>query len=297
MGVGRVVLVAGILVLLFIPYLLWGTGLKTAHSQSLLRAQFSVEQHKAGITPVRAPVAPVKKGATPPQVAPTVADPAIGSPVGTIDIPKIGLNMMVVEGTDEIRLQEGPGHYPATPLPGEAGNAAIAGHRTTYLHPFYDLDQLVPGDPILVTTAQGAFLYSVLRSEVVLPTDVAVVDPTPTPQLTLTTCNPRYSASQRLVVHAALTASALAHPTTPVAAVATSKPSHHAPPPPPPSKNWAVAILWGVVVAGVITAVWIGAGMTRSWTRAGILTGGLAIWLCVVFLFFQSLAPLLPASY
>lgn len=296
MGVGRVVLVAGILVLLFIPYLLWGTGLKTAHSQSLLRAQFSVEQHKAGITPVRAPVAPANKGATPPQVAPTVADPAIGSPVGTIDIPKIGLNMMVVEGTDEIRLQEGPGHYPGTPLPGEAGNAAIAGHRTTYLHPFYNLDQLVPGDPILVTTAQGAFLYSVLRSEVVLPTDVAVVDPTPTPQLTLTTCNPRYSASQRLVVHAALTASALAHPTTPVAAVTTSKPSHHAPPP-PPSKNWAVAILWGVVVAGVITAVWIGAGMTRSWTRAGILTGGLAVWLCVVFLFFQSLAPLLPASY
>jgi sortase A len=299
MGVGRVLLVAGVLVLLFIPYLLWGTGLKTAHSQSLLRAQFIVEQHKAGDAPVTKPVSPTKKPSTAPQVAPTVADPPIGSPVGTIDIPKIGLNMMVVEGTDETRLQEGPGHYPGTPLPGEAGNAAIAGHRTTYLHPFYSLDQLNPGDPIVVTTAQGSFDYQVLRSEVVLPTDVAVVDPTPTPQLTLTTCNPRYSASQRLVVHAALVSSVLTHPIAPVAAVTSPKPgpADDQPQPPASSKDWAEAIVWGVVVAGLITAVWIGARMTRRWTRALILAGGLVLWLGVVFMFFQSLAPLLPASY
>jgi sortase A len=298
MGVGRVVLVAGVLVLLFIPYLLWGTGLKTAHSQSVLRAQFSVEQHRAGGGAGTVPTGHGKPPAGQPEVAPSVADPAIGSPVGTISIAKIGLNMMVVEGTDEIRLQEGPGHYPGTPLPGEAGNAAIAGHRTTYLHPFYSLDQLVPGDPIVITTAQGTFTYSVLRSEVVDPTDVAVVDPTPTPQLTLTTCNPRYSASQRLVIHAALVASTLAHPATQVAAVTTpGRGSHHQPPPPVSTKNWAAAILWGVVVAGVITAVWIGARVTRRWGRALVLVGGLVVWLGLVFMFFQSLAPLLPASY
>ena len=71
--------------------------------------------------------------------------------------------MMVVEGTDEAQLAMGPGHYPTTPLPGEAGNAAIAGHRTTYLHPFYSLDALVPGDLIFITTLQGIFLYRVTQ--------------------------------------------------------------------------------------------------------------------------------------
>ncbi len=94
-------------------------------------------------------------------MAPSIPDPPIGSPVGTIQIPKINLAMTVVEGTDEAQLAMGPGHYPTTPLPGEAGNAAIAGHRTTYLHPFYSLDALAPGDLIFITTLQGTFLYRV----------------------------------------------------------------------------------------------------------------------------------------
>ncbi len=248
-------LVAGILILLFIPYLLWGTGLITARNQSALTAQFEAAQQKSDSHPAKTIPAPVH-GTTPaaPQVAPTVPDPPVGSPVGTIQIPKINLAMTVVEGTDEAQLAMGPGHYPTTPLPGEAGNAAIAGHRTTYLHPFYSLDALVPGDLIFVTTLQGTFLYHVLSSQVVVPTDVSVVDPTPTPQLTLTTCNPRYSASQRLVVHALLVASELAHP--------TSHPGggHHPPRgrrPPPPTKHWTPAILWGVVVAALATGVWV----------------------------------------
>ncbi len=96
-------------------------------------------------------------------MAPTIADPPVGSPVGTIQIPKINLAMTVVEGTDEAQLAMGPGHYPTTPLPGQAGNAAIAGHRTTYLHPFYSLDALAPGDLIYITTLQGTFLYRVLQ--------------------------------------------------------------------------------------------------------------------------------------
>jgi sortase A len=293
--VGRVVLVTGILILLFIPYLLWGTGLITARNQSALTAQFEAAQKKADSHPATTITDPTKT-TTPaaPQVAPTIPDPPVGSPVGTIQIPKINLAMTVVEGTDEAQLAMGPGHYPTTPLPGEAGNVAIAGHRTTYLHPFYSLDALVPGDLIYITTLQGTFLYKVFGSQVVLPTDVAVVDPTPTPQLTLTTCNPRYSASQRLVVHALLVASELAHPTSTPVAVTTH---HGKAPPPQPTKQWAPAILWGVVVAGLAVGLWVLALHTRAINRALTIGMGTAVWLVVVFFFFQSVAPLLPASY
>ena len=194
------------------------------------------------------------------------------------------------------QLQAGPGHYPSTPLPGQAGNAAIAGHRTTYLHPFYNLNELVPGDPITVETVQGIFLYDVTSSMAVLPTDVAVVDPTPTPTLTLTTCNPRYSASQRLVVHAALVASVLAHakaaPRLPRqrlgSALAQTTPQH----------DWLAAILWAIGVIALTTAIWIGARRARRTARRGLEIGlGIGVWLVVVFFFFQSVAPLLPASY
>ena len=292
-------LVVGILILMFIPYLLWGTGLITAHNQDVLSQQFRADQQKAHSHPAQTIAAP-KRGATPPvpQVAPSVPDPPIGSPVGTIQIPKINLAMTVVEGTDEAQLAMGPGHYPTTPLPGQAGNAAIAGHRTTYLHPFYNLDALAPGDLIFVTTLQGTFLYSVATSQVVLPTDVSVVDATPTPQLTLTTCNPRYSASQRLVVHATLVASELAHPTaTPVSDV--TKPHHRASAAvvAPQTRDWTAAILWGVLVAALATGLWMLALRTHRAARAAVMVGGTLVWLFVVFFFFQSVAPLLPASY
>ncbi len=76
-------------------------------------------------------------------------------------------------------------------MPGNPGNAAFAGHRTTYAAPFYNLDQLAPGDSIYVTTTQGRFQYVVTKTLVVDPSDVGVLDATPTPTLTLTTCNPR----------------------------------------------------------------------------------------------------------
>jgi sortase A len=296
MAVGRVVLVAGVLVLLFIPYLLWGTGLLTAQSQARLRATFSTDQRLVKSVPAQHLVAPrADVNPEPPQVAPTTADPPVGSPVGTIVIPKINLSMMVVEGTDEAQLAQGPGHYPGTPLPGEAGNAAIAGHRTTYLHPFYSLDALAPGDPIWITTLQGVFIYRMILQQVVSPTDVAVVDPTPEPELTLTTCNPRYSASQRLVVHAVLVASALAHPDP--AAVAATVTRHSTPVETAPSKDWLAASLWGVAVAALITGVWVAARRTRRGARASVIVGGAVAWLVVVFFFFQSVAPLLPASF
>jgi len=301
MAVGRVVLVSGILVLLFIPFLLWGTGLMTARSQAALRAQFEVDQHRSGSLSTKHLTTPKPSTVAPPplQVAPLIADPAVGSPVGTITIPKIALSMVVVEGTDEPQLQAGPGHYPSTPLPGQAGNSAIAGHRTTYLAPFYNLDALVPGDTIVVTTVQGTFLYQMTNNQVVDPSDVSVVAPTSTPQLTLTTCNPRYSASQRLVVHAALVASALTHPNVVPVPTADVRPVtvHRAPAADAPVKNWTAAILWGAAVAALTIAVWMATRRTRGGRRALVIVGGGLAWLVVVFSFFTMVAPLLPASY
>jgi len=299
MAVGRVLLVAGTLVLLFIPYLLWGTGLYTARAQAQLRTEFAAAERRAGVTVSRLPA---KLPPAAPTIAAAIADPALGDPVGVISIPRISLSMVIVEGTGEAQLQDGPGHYPTTPLPGEAGNVAIAGHRTTYLHPFYNLNELVPGDAIEIATVQGLFVYSVTTSQAVPPTDVAVVAPTPTPTLTLTTCNPRYSAAQRLVVHATLTADVLTHAKTAVPAVPavpgnpTPTAIHRAAPVEQP-RNLAAAILWGIAVAILISAVWVLARRTNGGRRATVLVAGLLAWLGVVFLFFQALAPLLPATF
>ncbi len=300
--VGRVVLVAGVLVLLFIPYLLWGTGLITARNQSTLRTQFQHEQHKTGTVIPKVHLHAPHKPTGPVQLAPHVPPPPAGSAVGLLSIPKIGLSMMVVEGTGESQLEAGPGHYPGTPLPGEQGNVGIAGHRTTYLHPFYNLNELVPGDTINVVTLQGIFLYQVKSSQAVSPTDVAVVAPTHFPQLTLTTCNPRYSASQRLVVQATLTASILVDPKHPSAAPKAARGTRPDTPATVeadanPPKDWALATGWGIIVAALTTAIWMGSARTRRGRRALVLGTGLLTWVVVVFFFFQAVAPLLPASY
>ena len=87
-----------------------------------------------------------------------------GDPLGRITIPKIGANFVIVQGTDAGDLREGPGHYVNTPLPGEPGTVALAGHRTTFLAPFRDIDQLKRTDPIHVQMPYGDFVYSVERT-------------------------------------------------------------------------------------------------------------------------------------
>lgn len=291
--VGRVILVAGVLVLLFIPYLLWGTGVITAQAQADLRHQFAVEQriHHA-VIPLHLPIPTTGT----PTVAPIIPAPSPGGPVGLLSIPKIGVFMVVVEGTDADQLRSGPGHYSGTPLPGEAGNVAIAGHRTTYLHPFYNLDALAPGDAIIVVTVQGRFTYHVVSSRAVDPTDVAVVAPTPTPMITLTTCNPRYSASQRLVVQAALVASVLTGATGPTPAAA-NRPRAVQLANAPIRKDWWSAIGWGFAVAVIAIGLWALAGRCRKGRLVAAVVAGTVVWLGVVYLFFTALAPLLPASF
>ena len=129
-------------------------------------------------------------------------------PGGALDhmvIPAIGIDRYVVEGVGDLDLQMGPGHYPGTPLPGQDGNVGIAGHRTTFGAPFFRLNELVPGDLIYLTdTEDRTWVYDVVQQWVVPPSDIAVLDATHKPVLTLTTCNPRFEATTRLVVRADL---------------------------------------------------------------------------------------------
>ena len=127
-----------------------------------------------------------------------------GDALTRLRIPAIGVDVVVVEGTSASALRAGAGHYPETPLPCEKGNVAIAGHRTTYGKPFNNLDRLRTGDIIRLDTPIGPCEYAVERSFVTTPRDFSVLNPTPDAALTLTTCHPKGSARQRLIVTAKL---------------------------------------------------------------------------------------------
>jgi sortase A len=304
-GVGRALLFAGFILLAFALHQLWGTGLQEARAQDDLRSEFRAalrEQREQQPAPAAAaPGAPTTTLAPPP--------PAVeGDAVAVIRIPRIGVDKAVVEGVSRADLRDGPGHYPSTPLPGQPGNAAIAGHRTTYGAPFYRLDQLAPGDVVSVTTRQGEFRYLVADSQVVDPSHTEALEPTLDNRLTLTTCHPRFSARERLVVTATL-----------------QGPAAPAPPPQPApaapdagvapdggdgagegevaagddlglegdSSALAPAILWGAVAAAVAGITY---GLGRVWRRWPAYLLGVPAFLAVLFVCFEYVGRLLPAN-
>jgi sortase A len=128
-----------------------------------------------------------------------------GQGIGRIEIDRIGLNIVVVQGTDTSSLQRGPGHYAVTPLPGQPGTVAIAGHRTTYLAPFRHIDQIQDGDEIRLEMPYAGFTYTVEKHEVVDPGDVGIIKPVGYDRLVLTACHPPYSAAHRYAIFAKLT--------------------------------------------------------------------------------------------
>jgi LPXTG-site transpeptidase (sortase) family protein len=218
----------------------------------------------------------------------------------------------IVVGVGEAQLQQGPGHYPGTALPGQAGNVGIAGHRTTYGAPFYDLDQLQSGDPIYLQVPAGIFQYAVTKSMVVSPSDIAVLSPEPLPMLTLTTCNPRYSSSTRLVVVALMEGS---H-NLPGATVASATPTTTSPPPTRlaagATPSLAAAGVDGAPTqGGVVAAAWWGAVLALAWlvvrflarrprprpVRLGALVLGAPGLALVLFAFFEHVSVTLPASF
>ena len=236
----------------FVAYQLWGTGLEYAQAQDRLEDDFTalLAEAPAPTAPVTTsattePTTPATTGSVPappttgtPPTAPastappvTVPDFAAGDVMAHIEIPSIDVATYVVSGVSPGDLKKGPGHYPDTPQPGQLGNSAIAGHRTTYGQPFYRLDAVAPGDEIVVTTVQGRFVYRATGSEVVAPDRADVIATTDPTQaiLTLTTCDPKYTARNRLVVYAELDLDASAAPQPPV--VETDRTVDTTPPP------------------------------------------------------------------
>jgi sortase A len=127
-----------------------------------------------------------------------------GDAIGRIEIPSIGARFVVVQGTDAANLRKGPGHYPATAFPGLGQTVAIAGHRTTYLAPFHDVDRLRPGQSIVLTMPYARFAYAVQRVQVVAPTALWITRDVGYERLVLSACHPLFSASRRIVVFARL---------------------------------------------------------------------------------------------
>lgn len=128
-----------------------------------------------------------------------------GDPIGRIEIDRIGLDSVFLQGTSTATLQRGPGHYPTTSLPGQPGTVAIAGHRTTYLAPFRKINEIQDGDEITLRMPYAGFTYTVEKHEVVDDSAVHIVDPVGYPRLVLTACHPLYSAAQRWAIFARLT--------------------------------------------------------------------------------------------
>jgi sortase A len=127
-----------------------------------------------------------------------------GDAMGRIVMPSIGVSEVFVEGTEPGDLRKGPGHYPDTPLPGEHGTVAIAGHRTTYGAPFRNVDELERGDRIVLRMPYGLFTYRVDRTRIVPPTETSVIDRVDHDRLVLSACHPLYSAAKRIIVFARL---------------------------------------------------------------------------------------------
>ena len=276
-GTGKTLIATGVLIFLFVAYQTSGTGIAQARDQRALKDQFN--------TTMTAPPAAAPAEAPP-------EPPIVGDAIAVVEIPRIGIDQVIVEGVGTEDLKKGPGHYPDTPMPGEAGNAAIAGHRTTYGAPFNRLDELSAGDAINVRTTSGTYRYEVFESKVVSPDEVSVLDPTDDNRLTLTTCHPKYSAAQRLIVVAQLVG--------PVAPAPAVSPEPTVPRDPTAlaglsgaSTDKGPAIAWGAVAA----AVWILAyAIGRRWRRWPAYIIATPVFLIVLFMFFENFARLLPSN-
>jgi sortase A len=301
-AIGRTLIGIGLLLLLFVAYQLWGTSIQEARAQSRLGDQFDAAL--SSTTTTEAPHSQPAGVTTTTVEAPP--PPVAGDAIAQIRIPKIGVSRYVVEGVGVPDLKKAPGHYPQTPMPGQLGNAAIAGHRTTYGQPFYRLNELEPGDEIEVKTLQGDFTYVVDRSTVVSPSQTEVLDQTPDEaRLTLTTCEPRFSARKRLVVSAVLEESAEPAPST----VSTSEPSSHDDPSidvgdipadvlgeaglsgDPTART--PTLWWGLLTALVGVATWAAA---KRWRRLWAYVVGAPIFFVLLFVFFENVSRLLPAN-
>jgi len=203
-GLGQILITFGAVVLLFCVYELEVTGLYTAQQQDRLGRQLTQQWAQEPNTPAQ-PGQPAR---------PVPVALSLGGALARLHVPRFGAEYakVVVEGVATEDLKRGPGHYPGTALPGALGNVVLSGHRTTYGQPFNRLDELNPGDAVVLETRDTWFTYRVTGTTIVSPTAIEATYPVPGRAgqpptqhlLTMTTCNPKYSARQRLVVRAVL---------------------------------------------------------------------------------------------
>ena len=221
-GIGQTLITGGLVVLLFVVYSVYITNIFAQQAQATVRHQLD-QAWAQGKDPLLG---------LPGRASTTIP---IGTGIANIYIPRLGKDyaFTIVEGTDDSSLEKGPGHYLGTQLPGQVGDFAVAGHRVGKGEPFLNLDKLRPGDAVIIETDRSWFVYRVKGNvatgdlswtqpdgipgrEIVYPSDGNVILPvpnhpgaTPTERLmTMTTCDPKFTATQRMVVHAVLEASA-----------------------------------------------------------------------------------------
>jgi len=277
-----------VLLILFAAWQLWGTSITQHHSQSVLASEFSAKVKKAAALPASAPTSALQPATA------QLPDPAEGSVMAQLQIPKINLAEYVVSGTNASDLAKGPGHYAGTAMPGQAGNVAIAGHRTTHGAPFNRLAELAIGDPIYLTTLSGQKLtYIVSATPVpVSPSDVTVLNNFGDNRITLTTCNPEYSARQRLIVVAAYKPPGAVQPEK------TAKGGGS------PYRLASVAMGWNwsllplvLVEAGALVLLGLGCRRLTSHFGRGVRWLILGpIWIALVLALFEALTEFLPAA-
>jgi sortase A len=270
MKTGRAFTALGLVAVMFIGYEFVLTGLVHDRSQPALLATFKQ------------------------QIVTTTLDSSSstvleGSPVALVTAPRIGLDQVVVEGTTPTDLQAGPGHLRASPMPGEFGNAVIAGRRTTYGGPFRDLDRLASGDRIAVTTGQGSFVY-VVSHVGSLPSGQA--DPlvgTRDSRLTMITSDPAFLPTGRLVVVAMLQGAPVAVATRGPVHVAAAELGLTGDP-----LGLVFALLWAALLGGTIWVVtrWL----VARWPRSVRYMLALPVLLALAVLAFSSLDPVLPGT-
>ena len=275
----------GALLILFAAWQLWGTAITYHHSQAALKKEFAAKVNEAK---------PTATFALTPATA-HLADPPEGTVMGLLQIPKIGADESVVSGTGTDDLNLGPGHYLYTAQPGQAGNVAIAGHRTTHGAPFNRLAELAPGDPIYLTTTSGQRLTYIVSAppNPVSPTDVSVLNNFGDNRLTLTTCNPEFSARQRLIVVAAYQPPGAAHPEA--IAKGGGRPYRLAA---AVSSGWAMSLV-PLVLIELALAVALGLAnrrLSRTYGRMGRWLILIPVWAAVLLALFQTLTEFLPGS-
>ncbi len=287
-AVGRVLITAGTLILLFVAYELWGTGIHTAQAQDDARDE--IEQQTEAYSAEHPDPRPPRPG----QAQPVPDAPPRGEPLGIIQIPAIGVSKVFFEGVELDVLSSGPGHYEGTPLPGQEGNAGIAGHRTTYGAPFNRIDELGEGDEIIISYANGSqFTYVYNTTVIVAPDRTDVLEYKFDNRLTLTACNPKYSAAERIVVSALLQEPAA--PFTPLpdagdavvpldASTSIDGQTHPKTP----------AVVWGIAAGMVWLTAWV---VGRAWRKWPMYAIGLPIFLLVLYGFFENFSYALPSSY